>query len=56
VSELEQHRSKAIIIADKLGQQSSGIGRKLQQQNFSILRLGGGMMEWKNQSLPVIKA
>lgn len=53
--ELETHRDKAIIVADKVGQQSGAIGRKLQQKEFSVLRLAGGMMEWQNQKLPVVK-
>lgn len=55
ISELEQYRTKAIIIADKQSQHSGSVGRKLQQEGFSALRLTGGMMEWQNQSLPVIK-
>tara|TARA_R110001592_G_scaffold363352_2_gene684848 strand:+ start:120778 stop:121203 length:426 start_codon:yes stop_codon:yes gene_type:complete len=55
LAELEAHRDKAIIVADKVGQQSGAIGRKLQQKKFSVLRLTGGMMEWQNQKLPVVK-
>ncbi len=55
ISELEQYRTKAIIIADKQSQHSGSVGRKLQQEGFSALRLTGGMMEWQNQSLPVVK-
>jgi rhodanese-related sulfurtransferase len=55
LDELESHRDKAIIVADKVGQQSGAIGRKLQQKEFSVLRLTGGMMEWQNQKLPVVK-
>jgi rhodanese-related sulfurtransferase len=55
IPELEQYRTKAIIIADKQSQHSGSVGRKLQQEGFSALRLTGGMMEWQNQSLPVVK-
>ena len=55
IAELEPHREKAIIIADKVGQQSGAIGRQLQKKEFSVLRLTGGMMEWQNQQLPVVK-
>lgn len=55
LAELEPHRDKAIIVADKVGQQSGAIGRKLQQKEFNVLRLTGGMMEWRNQNLPVVK-
>lgn len=55
ISELDRHREKFIILADKVGQQSGPAGRKLQQQGFKVFRLTGGMMEWQNQSLPVVK-
>ena len=53
--ELEAHRDKAIIITDKAGQHTGAIGRRLQQKEFNVQRLTGGMMEWKNQKLPVVK-
>lgn len=55
VGELEAHREQIIIVADKVGQQAGAVGRKLQQQGFKVFRLTGGMMEWKNQNLPVVK-
>lgn len=55
IAELEHHREKVIIVADKNGQQSGPIGRKLKQKQFNVLRLAGGMMEWQNAKLPVIK-
>ena len=56
ISELEHYREKIIIVADKLGQQAGAVGRKLQQQGFKVFRLTGGMMEWQNQNLPVVKS
>ncbi len=53
--ELEAHREKAIIIVDKAGQHTGAIGRRLQQKEFNVQRLTGGMMEWQNQKLPVVK-
>lgn len=53
--ELEGHREKAIIIVDKAGQHTGAIGRRLQQKEFNVQRLTGGMMEWQNQKLPVVK-
>lgn len=55
LAELEVHREKAIIIVDKVGQQSGAAGRKLKQKEFHVFRLTGGMMEWNNQKLPVVK-
>ncbi|MEH6467875.1 MAG: rhodanese-like domain-containing protein [Porticoccus sp.] len=53
--ELETHRDKAIIVTDKAGQHTGAIGRRLQQKEFNVQRLTGGMMEWQNQKLPVVK-
>ncbi|WP_461481914.1 rhodanese-like domain-containing protein [Porticoccus sp.] len=55
LSELDRYREKVIIVADKVGQQAGAVGRKLQQQGFQVFRLTGGMMEWQNQNLPVVK-
>lgn len=55
MSELDCYREKIVIIADKVGQQAGAVGRKLQQQGFKVFRLTGGMMEWQNQNLPVVK-
>ena len=55
ISDLEQYRSKAVISADRQSQHSGSVGRKLKQEGFSALRLSGGMMEWQNQNLPVVK-
>ncbi len=54
--ELDHYREKIIIVADKVGQQGGAVGRKLQQQGFKVFRLTGGMMEWQNQNLPVVKS
>ncbi len=55
MSELDRHKEKIVIIADKVGQHAGSAGRMLQQNGFNVRRLGGGMMEWQNQNLPVVK-
>ena len=54
-AELNSHKQKVIVVADKVGQHSGAVGRVLQQNGFEVRRLSGGMMEWKNQKLPVVK-
>ncbi|MCB1667663.1 MAG: rhodanese-like domain-containing protein [Porticoccaceae bacterium] len=54
-AELNNHKNKVIVIADKLGQHAGAAGRILKQQGFQVRRLSGGMAEWKNQNLPVVK-
>jgi rhodanese-related sulfurtransferase len=55
ISELEKHRSKRIILVDKLGQHAADVAKQLKTLGFDVVRLGGGMSEWLHQSLPVVK-
>jgi rhodanese-related sulfurtransferase len=53
--ELLPHKDKIIVIADKMGQHAGSVGNNLRKKDFQVGRLQGGMMEWQNQSLPVVK-
>ncbi|SHF22167.1 Rhodanese-related sulfurtransferase [Microbulbifer donghaiensis] len=55
VSELTSYKDKPLIVADKLGQHAGAVGRLLKQQGFQVRRLQGGMSEWANQNLPLVK-
>ncbi len=56
IGELEKHRSKPIIIVCNLGQTASGAVKKLNEANFdNVVRLSGGVAEWKAQNLPLVK-
>lgn len=52
---LEKHKAKIIIIVDKMGQHAGHVGRLLAKQGYDVRRLSGGISEWQNQSLPLIK-
>lgn len=52
---LEKHKTKTIIIVDKIGQYSGPAGRQLGKEGYKVRRLSGGISEWQNQSLPLIK-
>ncbi|RLA52755.1 MAG: rhodanese-like domain-containing protein [Gammaproteobacteria bacterium] len=54
LTELEKYRDKKVVLIDKLGQHSAAAGRKLRASGFDVLRLQGGMGEWRSQSLPVV--
>lgn len=54
-AELEKHREKVIVIVDKLGQHGGNVGRTLRKEGYEVRRLSGGMGEWLQQNLPVIK-
>lgn len=55
LSELANQKDKTLIVADKMGQHAGFAGRKLAEAGFDVYRLEGGMAEWKNQNLPVVK-
>lgn len=55
VAQLEKYRDKSIVVADKMGQHAGAVGKLLRKQGFEVYRLSGGMMEWQNQNLPVVK-
>lgn len=54
IAELEKYRTKIVVVTDKIGQQSSVVGRKLRRLGFQVRRLQGGMGEWLAQRLPVV--
>ena len=56
MSELEPYRERPLIVACKMGQQAGNAGTSLRKAGFThVLRLSGGMTEWKGNNLPVVK-
>ena len=55
MAELEKHRNKIIVVVDKFGQHAGGAGRALNKEGFNVRRLSGGVSEWQNASLPLVK-
>ncbi len=54
--ELNKHKDKPLIVACKMGQHSGSVGTILRKKGFTnVLRLTGGMAEWRGQNLPVVK-
>lgn len=56
LTQLEKHKTKTIIVVDKMGQQAGNAAKTLSENGFDSAKMAGGMMEWNGQSLPVIKA
>ncbi|WP_250654946.1 rhodanese-like domain-containing protein [Alkalimarinus coralli] len=55
-SELEKYKDKQLVIVDKAGQHSGMAGKTLKAAGFeNICRMTGGISEWKNSSLPLVK-
>jgi len=55
LTELEKHRGKVVVVADKIGQHAGAAGKKLRNAGFEVRRLQGGMTEWSSQGLPLVK-
>ena len=57
LAELESYRDKPLVLVCKMGQHSGAVGKKLNTQGFSrVYRMTGGMMEWGNMQLPLVKS
>jgi rhodanese-related sulfurtransferase len=55
-TELEQYRDKPIVLVCKMGQHSGAAGKQLRSQGFDkVYKMTGGMMEWGNLQLPLVK-
>jgi len=55
-SELEKYKDKHIVLVDKMGQHSGMAGKTLQAEGFeNVCRMTGGISEWKNSNMPLIK-
>ena len=57
LTELEQYRSKPIIISCRTGQQSVRAGIIMRKQGYKdVYKLSGGMMAWQSANMPVTKS
>lgn len=57
VSELDKYKEQPIILVCKMGQHSSAASKSLRDAGFgNVKRMNGGMAEWGNANMPVVKA
>ncbi|WP_100638231.1 rhodanese-like domain-containing protein [Marinobacter salexigens] len=55
-AELNKHKDKQIIVADKMGQHSAMAVKQLNAEGFTnVVRLNGGVSDWKASNLPLVK-
>lgn len=55
--ELNKHKDRPIVIACKMGQHAGSAGTALRKKGFeNVSRLRGGITEWRNQNMPVVKS
>mgnify|MGYP001822324786 CR=1 FL=1 len=56
MAELDKYKEKPVVLVCKMGQHSGAVGKKLGQAGYSrVFRMSGGMMEWGQQQLPLVK-
>jgi rhodanese-related sulfurtransferase len=56
IGELDKYKDKPIAIVCAQGQHAGLVGARLRKAGFEhVSRLTGGMLEWRNQNLPVVK-
>ncbi len=54
--ELKKHKEKQIIVVDKMGQHSGLAVKQLTAEGFAnVVRLNGGIADWKGSNLPLTK-
>ena len=57
MDELKKYRERPVVVTCRMGQHAGSAGTMLRKNGFeNVSRLTGGIMEWRNQSLPVVKA
>ena len=55
-NELSKFKDKQIIVADKMGQHSAMAVKQLNAEGYAnVLRLNGGIADWKASNLPLVK-
>ena len=53
--ELEKEKPKVVVVTDQYGQHAPAAGKLLMSKGFEVRRLDGGMIEWKEQNMPVVR-
>lgn len=55
LDELNVHKERPVILVCKTGQTVTVAGKMLREKGFNTVRMSGGMMEWTNLNLPVVR-
>ena len=55
-SDLQQYRDKPIVLICKTGQTAASAANVLRKEGYTkVYRMTGGMLEWSNQGLPLVR-
>ncbi len=54
--ELKKHQDKTVIVVDKMGQHAAMAVKLLNAEGYSnVVRLSGGIGDWRGSNLPLVK-
>lgn len=54
--ELQKYKDKQIVLVDKMGQHTGMAGKILRAAGYQdVRRLAGGVTEWRNANMPLVK-
>jgi len=57
LDELNKYKERPVVVACRMGQHSGTAGTLLRKNGFTnVRRLTGGIAEWRNQNLPVVRS
>lgn len=56
LGQLNKHKSKTIVVIDKIGQQAGSSVGILTTEGYTATRLRGGMSDWQSNNLPTVKS
>jgi len=55
-SDLQQYRDKPIVLICKTGQTAASAANVLRKEGYAkVYRMTGGMLEWSNQCMPLVR-
>lgn len=56
IPELDAYRDRPVVVTCKMGQHAGAAGALLRKAGFEhVMRLSGGIAEWRNSALPLVK-
>jgi rhodanese-related sulfurtransferase len=56
LDELKKYQDRPVVVTCRMGQHSGAAGTLLRKNGFdNVSRLTGGLAEWRNQNLPLVK-
>ena len=53
--EIDKMLAKKVILVDKMGQGTGSFSKLLLVKGITAMRLKGGIMQWQNENLPLVK-